>query len=148
MDLKNFDPTVAGSLDSFETTPIQDQLISIIGYYAKIAKIVSDTEAVYVIEQPKGLENYLKAKEILEKAQEKPLSRDQIEKLEKQHRFAERHKPLGNSTSIINHLLGDVLSDDKVREIIKNSTKEAREIAGKVSLIKKQLKTVHKGEEI
>ena len=71
-----------------------------------------------------------------------------LEKLEKRFRFAERHKPLGNSTSIINHLLGDVLSDDKVREIIKNSTKEAREIAGKVSLIKKQLKTVHKGEEI
>ena len=148
MNFDKLDPIIAGSLNSKETTPNQDKLINILGYFAKIAKIVSDTEVVYVIEQPNGLENYLKQKEIQEKAQDEKLTRDQIEKLEKKYRFAERHKPLGNSTSILNHLLGDVLSTDKVRDIVAEAIKESQFIASKAETVKSQLDSKHDGDLI
>ena len=147
MKKDQFDPTVDGSIQSLETTPTQKKLIGFIGYFAKVAKIISSEEAVYLVEQPNGLQNFLKAKEIREKAQDgKKLSRDEIRELELKERYGKLRKPLGNSTPILNHLLGDAMTSTKARKLMEDAIKEANEIAFKSALGAETFKQTHDGD--
>lgn len=131
------EPNMAGSIQSPETTPTQDQIITFYGYFAKIAKIVDITHPVIKIEKPEGLQNFLAELEKLKESNPNP-DPNEIKKLENEYRWDTLVSlTLGNSTAILNSMLRIVTNTDSFHNMIENAAKEATMIADQAKSTKK-----------
>lgn len=123
------EPNMAGSIQSPDTTPTQDEIIAFYGYFAKIAKIVDITHPVIKIEKPEGLQIFLAELEKLKENNPNPDPKE-IKKLEDEYRWDTLVSlTLGNSTAILNSMLKSVTNTDSFHTMIERAGKEAAMIA-------------------
>lgn len=126
------DVDIAGSTQSEKTTPNQDELVTYLSYFAKIAKIIDVTHPVIKVEKPDGFKQYLEAVEEYKQNNPEP-NEEQLKKIEDENRWDRRvDLTLGNSTSILNTLLRTACTTPIFEQMMEKATKEAQVIAEQV----------------
>lgn len=127
-------PDLDGTLQNPELTEKQKELVNMIGYFSKVAVVIDQTEAQYLVEKPNGLQTFLG---VLEKTKKESgnddLPADEYRDLELKYRYDRLRHPLGNSTSIVNMFLRQLATNKEFDELVKEAQAEAIEIAKKIS---------------
>lgn len=141
-------PLIEGSISSPDLSPQQLELATFVEYFAKIATYVAVEEVTVKVDQPEGLQRFLKEKDRLEKTQKRVLTKDEIEKLEKEVRYDIRRIPVGNSSTILGRLLMEGFTSDKVRKAIDATIDDALNIARKKAMNTKATKSIAESELI
>lgn len=137
----NETPVVIGSLNSTELSKSQLKLATMIEYFAKVSAHVSAEPITIKIEQPEGLRRFLEEKAKLEKTQKRSITKDEIEKLEREVRYDIRNVAIGNSQVILGRLLTDAFQSNKVRKVLDLSIDDAVEVAEKAVIMINAQKT-------
>ncbi len=141
MSRTNFDdPIIDGSILSDNLTPNMKAVKAILEYCGKIAVTVSEQGATAKIEKKKGLENFLKEKIRIEKAQDgKKLTAQELIDLENRTRYEIFQSKIGNKTEIMRLLMLNICTESNPfwKKISDDLRKESADIANRVMTITK-----------
>lgn len=124
------EPDIAGTIQSKKLTPIQQNITDYLAYFAKVVKVISESETIIRVEKPRGFEEFQKRITYLQETDKEPTP-EEYKKLEDEIRYETLHKPLGNATSIMNHILTDAMSGNDWNQLMESARKEAGKIAKK-----------------
>lgn len=128
-------PVLSGDFDSTELTESQSRVLDILKGLGKISLIASKSRAVYTIERPDGLQTFLR--KVQEKVDDgKPLSREEIEALEKEVRYEEQEEEIGNQSQFLRMLLGNLTNDANFQKFLGELVREQMDLSNKRSDIR------------
>lgn len=132
---KNYDrPIVDGSILSENYTPAMKGAMALLEYVGKLAVGVSEQDAIVKTEKKEGLANFLMEKDRVEKINEKKLTPEELQDLEKKIRYEIFPAKIGNKTELMRFLFLTVCTDENPfwKKISEDLRKESAEIAQKV----------------
>lgn len=124
------EPEISGTLQSKKLTPIQQNITDYLAYFAKVVKVISESEAIIKVEKPRGFEEFHKRITYLREQNKEPTP-EEYKKLEDEIRYETLHRPLGNASSIMNHMLTDAMTGNDWNQLMESARKEATKLAKK-----------------
>ena len=123
-------PILSGDFDSLEVTESQAKLLDLLKAFGKMSLIASESNARFRTEKIGGLESYLY--QINKRVEEKKeLTREEIERLEKEVRYEEKEEKIGNKTEFLRVLLFNAHSNKIFQDLVNKVIEEQIDLSKK-----------------